>query len=938
MKKSVNYSSSCSPEQQITTIIPVYKSEKYLRETINSVISQTIGFESHISIILVDDGSPDDSARICREYEKNYPRNITYTCQENAGVSVARNRGLVEARGRYVHFLDSDDIISPDFYQLAVDFLQDCSGEVDFAATKIKLFDANIDEHPNNYKFHKTRVIDVTKDPDNPIQHVSSCLFVAEALQDVRFDADLKMSEDGKFVADILKKKRKYGVLARGCLHYRRRSDRSSAISGQLKNKEFYAVTPTRYYGHLFDTWRDSEGTPADYVQCVFLYDLMWRLEQAGQSVLSRAEEKAYKDEIKSYIRQLSDRNIITKRGLSLAKRVYILRVKYGELWGKKLVASKGSYAVNGATICRAKDDSIHLDFITTNAGEMTIEGYSEFGVIEPNDTIILRTGDEESTAEWVERKQRMQRFLGDEIYDGGAFVAKLRLSDVDRQEIQIFRKLGDGSEVKLPVSVNRFTRLSKLPFSYRHEADFTLRKERGKLISYRRRWWRSLKFETIYLGVIALNWRLHTMKERLDRLKRYNLTLLSPKQKLIEIVKPFAFSVEAVAMIPKALLLRLLYHVMCPFMDKRQPIWLVSDRGVAARDNGEALYRYLLDQADVPADVYFVIAKQSHDYDRIVGLGGKVLRQGSLSHQLMFLFASKVISSQADIETDNPYIRQIDHYVDLFRFDFVFLQHGVIRHDLSGWLNRFEKNIALFITSSEAEYQSLLDLPYYYDKTHLLLSGLPRYDLLENHPTNKIMLAPTYRKRLVRKKTDKNGIRGYDPEFKNTEYRRFYNSLINNERLRGALKDNGMEGELYLHPNFAFQAPDFDENEQFAVKRFPHNYQQAISQSVLFVSDFSSVVFDFAYLKKPVVYAQFDRKTFFDDQLYTKSSFFDDGVDGFGPVAVTLDDVVDQIVEIIEGGCIMEDKYKQKVDEFYRWHDRGARARVYRAILAMDN
>ena len=84
---------------KISVVIPVYKVEAYLRETVESVIAQTIGFEENIQLILVNDGSPDNSEEICLEYKNRYPRNVIYLKKENGGVSSARNESIPYIEG-----------------------------------------------------------------------------------------------------------------------------------------------------------------------------------------------------------------------------------------------------------------------------------------------------------------------------------------------------------------------------------------------------------------------------------------------------------------------------------------------------------------------------------------------------------------------------------------------------------------------------------------------------------------------------------------------------------------------------------------------------------------------------------------------------------------------------------------------------------------------
>lgn len=98
---------------KVSIIVPVYNSSAYLRSCIGSIINQSL---SALELILIDDGSTDDSGTICDEYAQMDPR-ITVIHKENAGVSAARNTGLAAAMGEYVGFVDSDDTIQPVMYQ-----------------------------------------------------------------------------------------------------------------------------------------------------------------------------------------------------------------------------------------------------------------------------------------------------------------------------------------------------------------------------------------------------------------------------------------------------------------------------------------------------------------------------------------------------------------------------------------------------------------------------------------------------------------------------------------------------------------------------------------------------------------------------------------------------------------------------------------------------
>lgn len=105
----------------VSVIIPVYNVEKYLKKCLDSVVNQTY---KNIEIIIVNDGSTDNSFQICKDYEKKY-HNIKVINQNNQGLSAARNKGIDESIGEYIAFIDSDDYYDLDtiekFYTTAIE-------------------------------------------------------------------------------------------------------------------------------------------------------------------------------------------------------------------------------------------------------------------------------------------------------------------------------------------------------------------------------------------------------------------------------------------------------------------------------------------------------------------------------------------------------------------------------------------------------------------------------------------------------------------------------------------------------------------------------------------------------------------------------------------------------------------------------------------------
>ena len=110
----------------ISVIVPVYNVEQYLKYCVTSIQNQTL---KDIEIILVDDGSPDNSGKICEELAKTDKR-ISVIHKENGGLSSARNAGIAIAKGDYIGFVDSDDWIEPDMYEYLLKLITENNADI----------------------------------------------------------------------------------------------------------------------------------------------------------------------------------------------------------------------------------------------------------------------------------------------------------------------------------------------------------------------------------------------------------------------------------------------------------------------------------------------------------------------------------------------------------------------------------------------------------------------------------------------------------------------------------------------------------------------------------------------------------------------------------------------------------------------------------------
>ena len=259
-----------------SVLMPIYNVEKYLAESIDSLINQSIGFEENIELVIVDDGSPDNSKEIALKYQEKYPNNIKVFSKSNGGQASAFNFGLKHLHGKYVSFLDSDDRISSNAFEEAYHFLEKYEDEVDIVSIPMVYFENRTGPHILNYKFDSTRVIDLNKEPYTPQLSLASSFIKKEALEGFEFDTFLPHGYDALVLNKILLNKKKLGVIDSCNYFYRRRENNTSMINVAHQKKEYYNYLLKNLYINLIDYSKEKEGHVPQFIQYMMAYNIQW--------------------------------------------------------------------------------------------------------------------------------------------------------------------------------------------------------------------------------------------------------------------------------------------------------------------------------------------------------------------------------------------------------------------------------------------------------------------------------------------------------------------------------------------------------------------------------------------------------------------------------------------------------------------------------------
>ncbi len=288
---------------RFSIVSPVYNVGRYLEPYFTSIVIQE-QFCTGVQLIVVDDGSTDNSAAILEKWRRRFPRNITVIRQDNSGQSVARNTGLRHAVAKWLTFIDPDDFIEHDYLARVGRFIRrhDIARiPLNFVSCRhITYNEANgeyLDNHPLRRRFDADAVVPVS-DPGRYIQlHVNSVFFRRPIIEAslLRFDARVKPCfEDAHFVARFMMSctEGTIGFVRGARYYYRKRADNSSTLDTSAEAPERFDDLYRYGYCALLDEARQRFGGAPRWLQRTVLYDIAWQIRR----YLNNEEKLAFLD------------------------------------------------------------------------------------------------------------------------------------------------------------------------------------------------------------------------------------------------------------------------------------------------------------------------------------------------------------------------------------------------------------------------------------------------------------------------------------------------------------------------------------------------------------------------------------------------------------------------------------------------------------------
>ena len=885
-----------SYKYKFSIITAVYKVEQFLAEAIESIIAQDIGF-GNVQLILIDDGSPDDSGKICDEFAAKYPENIVVVHKENGGVSSARNMGIELAEGKYINFFDSDDKLTKNTLSLVWDFFEKHNNKTDVVTIPLKFFDGMVGEHPLNYKFKgKSRVVDLNEEWSFIQLSMSSAFFKNEQIKKLKFDYRLAYAEDAKLIQRILLEKQTMGILPKAAYMYRRRTaGEESAIQRSYSSPAWY-LPYMKYFQHeTIDYALEKCGKVPKFIQYTLMYDIQWRLkrQEIPEGVLTEQEKNEYFNELKNSISYFDDEIISAQKNVFKEHKIFTFANKYNRL-PDIVFDDKLYYAFSDEVRFAIEYTPTFVEFAEIKDNVLDLSGYvGLYNIDYKNADIYILANDKRVDVDAV--FDRPSSFiLGHEAVVKKGFSVKIKLNPKKINTIKVCANI-NGYDV----AFKKFQFSNFAPLSTKYNRSYFITDK--KIITY-------------HSDSIIIR------KNNLIRAVGRELKVF------LQIAKRDGLNGIGAAVLRELLFVYKFF--------KRKPIWLISDRATVAGDNGEAFFKYLT-QNQKQIDARFVVDGRSPDFERLSKIG-PVLKRDSFQHKMISVLSEYIVSSHAENQIYNPLRSRVEPFKSFWhKAKFVFLQHGITKNDVSNWLGKPNKNFFGIVTTAKPEYEFFCKKELFgYDTENIWFTGFCRYDQLFDNPQKIISIMPTWRRYLMDKWDDKKDVWTFVPDFEESDFYRFYNSLINDERLINAAKKNGYKIQFFPHPTISAKLDSFDKNEVVTFLKKGTPYKDVFANSSLIITDYSSAAFDFSYLRKPMIYSQFDADTFFaGNHAYTKG-YFDDKEHGFGEVETTLEGTVDRIIEYMENGCKLKDFYQKRIENFFAFDDKNNCKRVYEKMI----
>lgn len=876
-----------------SVIIPVYNKEHYLDECISSIANQTMS-SKEFEAVFVDDGSSDGSLDMLKNAREKYPW-IKIVSQDNQGVVSARNTGIRQAKGKYLFFLDPDDSFSSNTLEEVSSFFDSCYDEIDLVTYPITPYE-NGREKKRHYRYSiltHTGIYDL-----NDKRNALICQTTMNICTKNRFSENVMFRfhstngkifhEDQIYITDILIPKMKIGFCQSP--EYRWNSNTDSVSSNSIKSLFLFENT-LQLYEELFGSFK---GAVPRYCQSLFVNDLGWKMRRDALMPIhlhGKARDEGMR-RLAALIDMVDDEMLLAHPNMHPYHALYFLEMKSGE-------SLKTIGGIDSAAIVR---------------GEEVVRVATKIEIM------ILKT-----------------RYAEGVLYLTG-FI-KSPLFKFAKQNIVLLAQIKNGIETEscnISLSDSSWSRCGCRSVTARFfDFSFPLVLKNKSNVSF-----------TVSIGDTVLPCYFSTMPKSGFSKALHNImmidgwrialvrgaTVISTSKCVSKKQERSHRKTQESSLKNGVIIAR---RVLAYLQNKKKKdgnlIWLYTD-SKGKTDN--AWIQYCHDRSKMDGVKRYYVNNGnalSSDINSISNEQGSIVEFGSKKHKVLFILADKILCSDISQKCYSPLgSRARSYYADYINHELIYLQHGVLWAHLPWYYSKDRVLCDREVVSTRFEEMNLTE-NYGFRKEDLIPCGMPRYDAvdLEARPENKILVCPSWRAYLIGELTSE-GREPMDEVFLSSEFYRNLQNLLSSEKLSKVLDRYSYELHLKLHPLFSCYQKFFSFNNERI--RFAPSDSDESSYSII-ITDYSSYSFDFAYLKRALIYYIPDEDLFYGG-INHYNALDIELEDAFGPYVHTPEDVIREIEIIVKNGGVPDTEYLNRMESLFLHYDSSQSERLYNALI----
>ena len=875
-----------------SVIIPIYNTGRYLDDSIGSIVNQTIGVYK-IQLILINDGSIDESNEVCLKYQQKFIKNIIYIEIKHAGVSKARNIGYNYAKGRFLNFLDSDDKWDSNaFKQFSLFFKY--HSNINYAAGRIILFEGRYKFHPLDYKFYKTRIVNLTQEYKCIQLQASSSIFKRNILKGINFKEEVYFSEDTRLINIILLKNPIMGIIREANYYYRKRNDLSSALQKKQNNLNYYFGAIKSVFGYFIKISKHLYNEIVPFIQFLISYEFVFRFKNLSYKYVDKRVLREYISLLEDILMQIEDKYILEQKIFSYKHKIYILSKKYHKDLRKEIQYQNNKMIYLNYTLINFQDTQSIIDFrlLEVINNTLYLKGIDKLWMFRENYFYFCRIANKTIFPKYIENSNYNLRALYGLIEKGRIIIFEIPIEFLHEPLILYFYLSYLDNNIEIYPYLGSIFPIPNINNGYCVKDKYII------------------KYNERHLFIYQFNQKLENYFEELYF---YQLKELK-KFKAIELRKQYFKNRNR------------FNYVKVP------EIWIINDELDKAGGNGEYFFRFLKLKKKDLIQPYFIILNNSSDYKRLKKLGG-ILDIYSKEYKNIFLECNKIITSIFKSFAFIPFKKEIKYIRDLFHFDIIFIPNKI--NDIYKY-NKIKENFYLIAISSKNEHKEIIKIKNGYNEADIIITGIPRYDNLyrKKKVINKeriILIIPNRRGNFISYRdllSYKNNVINQN---KYEQFFELYDKLINDKTLLTKMKNYNYRGIICRNDLDELEWKEIKRNELFIINN-NCDFKKLLLKSSLLITEKFNASFDFGYLQKPIIYYHSAIDNYINNNEEKK--YFDYSKLGFGPICKNIQCTIKEIIFELENNCTLRRKYLKRIKKFFQYIDDKNSKRVFKEII----